>query len=234
MRITSRHLRGFTLIEIILGIVILGIAITGILSVLLAQAEKSVVPVFEAKAAVIADQIISRLSRVAYDENADQNGGICRCGESLVGDIDGGTVSCMVPACTLPANFGPENKETSATSALDFNDFDDFDTTKICKKKSQNNFGCNTHAQYCATEECIIVASFFGSKYFNSDVFAFDQWIKDTKEIDSAYKGFYVKIDVTPQNIAVGGTTIQMKLAKITVISPRGDTYQYSLIKGNY
>lgn len=105
--------QGFTLVEIIVGIVIMAIALVYLSAVLFPQAEKSVTPVMEVKAAELAQTLMNEVLAKSYDENSDHDGSRWRCGET----IDGLTI----PNCSN--TIGAEE----ALRQL-YDDVDDFDT----------------------------------------------------------------------------------------------------------
>ncbi len=108
----SKNIAGFTLIEIIIGIVVLSISLS-IVSTLIAPAEqKSADQIHQVKAAELGQSFLNDISSRAFDEKSDMAGGRVRCGEPLGSN-----------ACTDANNFGPEDGET--TRGL-FNDVDDF------------------------------------------------------------------------------------------------------------
>jgi len=111
--------RGFTLIEFVVGIVLLAIALTGILGLLINQAPQAVDPVQQVRGAQLAQRILSEVLQKSFDEHSDHNGGRFRCGETV------GTPAVTYPPCTASADYGPEGGETRPYA---FNDVDDFDT----------------------------------------------------------------------------------------------------------
>ena len=111
--------RGFTLIEFVVGIVLLAIALTGILGLLINQAPQGVDPVQQVRGAQLAQRILGEVLQKSFDEHSDHNGGRFRCGERV------GTPAVTYPACTPVADYGPDGGETRP---YEFNDVDDFDT----------------------------------------------------------------------------------------------------------
>ena len=111
--------RGFTLIEFVVGIVLLAIALTGILGLLINQAPQGVDPVQQVRAAQLAQRILGEMLEKSFDEHSDHNGGRFRCGETA------GVPAFTYPPCTASADYGPDGGETRPYT---FNDVDDFDT----------------------------------------------------------------------------------------------------------
>ena len=116
----SKNIAGFTLIEIIIGIVVLSISLS-IVSTLIAPAEqKSADQIHQVKAAELGQSFLNDISSRAFDENSDMAGGRVRCGEPLGSN-----------ACTDANKFGPEDgnggrDNNGETTRGLFNDVDDF------------------------------------------------------------------------------------------------------------
>jgi MSHA pilin protein MshD len=104
----SKQMSGFTLIEIIAGVVIMAISMTALTAVLFPLAAGSTDPIFQVRAAELGQSLLNEITGKSYDENTDLNAGI-RCGEP-------GTT------CTASGNLGPDGE---ATASL-FDDVDDY------------------------------------------------------------------------------------------------------------
>lgn len=100
--------RGFTLVEIIVGIVVLAIALTLITSIILPAARQSVTPVYQVRAAELGQAMLNEILSKSFDEQSDRQGGQVRCGEEGVN-------------CTDSSNFGPDNEDRDR-----FDDVDDY------------------------------------------------------------------------------------------------------------
>lgn len=105
--------RGFTLIEIIVGIVVLSISLSIVSALIVPAEQNSADQILQVKAAELGQSFLNDISSRAFDENSDMAGGLVRCGEPNDGSNN----------CTSEANFGPDAGET--TRGL-FNDVDDF------------------------------------------------------------------------------------------------------------
>lgn len=115
---------GFTLLEIIAGIVLLAVVLGPLSALLLHQGQQGTDPVQQVRAAQLAQRIAASILARDYDEQSDHNGSLWRCGETVNG--------ITYASCTAQASYGPDSGET--VPAL-FNDVDDFDTTAICLQK---------------------------------------------------------------------------------------------------
>ena len=127
-----KKVRGFTLIEIIIGIVVLSIALTGGLSLLISQVDAYRDPLIKEKSVQIAKRVVHEIQIRAYDEKSDIGGGIFRCSET-VGGISLGD-------CSAEAEYGTEDPGELMLDTLD--DVDDFDTAKLCQKLS-GSYSCS-------------------------------------------------------------------------------------------
>jgi MSHA pilin protein MshD len=126
--------RGFTLIELVIGIVVLGAAMLVMNTMLISQSKDSLEPLYRLRAAQFGQSIMQTILARAYDENSDHNGGYYRCGEVWGNDtlwydgiswVSGGTATVI--ACSDSDDYGIDSGET-AGEHQDFNDVDDFIT----------------------------------------------------------------------------------------------------------
>ncbi|MEZ9875998.1 prepilin-type N-terminal cleavage/methylation domain-containing protein [Vibrio breoganii] len=114
---------GFTLIESIIAIVILGIALITLTSFLFPQIAQSAKPFYEVRASALANSLMTEILSRNFDENSDHNGGFYRCGEL---DVNGQETSCST---TLGAEEPPSL----------FNDVDDYIGCWYTTPESENN-----------------------------------------------------------------------------------------------
>ena len=105
---------GFTLIETIVGIVVLAIAFSILTSLIYPLANQSAEQVHQVRASELGQSMLNEIIAKAFDENSDMSGGRVRCGE-IIAPISG-------PACTTSNSLGAELNETRAS----FDDVDDF------------------------------------------------------------------------------------------------------------
>lgn len=109
--------RGFTLIELIVGIVVLSISFSLITTLILPLSEKSAEQLHQVRAAELGQSMMNEILAKAFDENSDMAGGLIRCGENS-------TVCSSV--------LGPEDGEDGRPDYGEytrnlFNDVDDYD-----------------------------------------------------------------------------------------------------------
>ena len=206
-----KKVRGFTLIEIIIGIVVLSIALTGGLSLLISQVDAYRDPLIKEKSVQIAKRVVHEIQIRAYDEKSDIGGGIFRCSET-VGGISLGD-------CSAEAEYGTDPGELMLDT---LDDVDDFDTAKLCPKLS-GSYSCSDN-------------NYLPVVYFFSD--AADEAAQ--KKYNDYYAGFLVKIEVVPAKISgdadsakISGDEDSAKKITVTVRQSDGLEIEYSFIKAN-
>ena len=120
---------GFTLLELVLGIVVLAITLSMLLSVLLPQARNRSQPIYQIRAIELAQSMLQEAQSRSFDENSDRQGGGSKyryCGgvNTLLEESSG--------ACTDPNKYGPEGTEPNTDPNYHtpdftlYNDVDDF------------------------------------------------------------------------------------------------------------
>ena len=106
----SRHQRGYTLVELVIGIVVFGVAMVLISTTLFPMFAKSANPHFEARAAALGQAVMNQVLARQFDRHSDPNGSQWRCGEDAEALLAQGIISPNpVPTCTptpLSANEG--------------------------------------------------------------------------------------------------------------------------------
>jgi MSHA pilin protein MshD len=135
---------GFTLIEIIIGIVMLSISLA-IVSSLIAPTEKqSADNLLQIKAAELGQSLLNDISSRAFDHNSDMSGGRLRCGEP-----DEATNPCT-------SSLGPEIGENSRDNYNDVDDFHEYasndDALDNSLGESYSNFEIYVDVQYAGLE----------------------------------------------------------------------------------
>ncbi|MBW8182821.1 type II secretion system protein [Shewanella nanhaiensis] len=110
--------KGFTLIELVVGMVVLSIALVMLASMLFPQADRAAETLHRVRSAELAHSILNEIWGKRYDQNTNANGGVPACGAAARVDLG-------LPAgldCTPSANLGPDTGEVRNT----FNDVDDY------------------------------------------------------------------------------------------------------------
>jgi MSHA pilin protein MshD len=135
--------KGFTLIEIIIGIVMLSISLTIVANLIAPTEEQSADNLLQIKAAELGQSLLKDISSRAFDDNSDMAGGRFRCDEA--GQL----------ACTNV--LGREGAE-AANTRDDYNDVDDFNGYQIADDllnpldNSYNNFTVEVEVRYAGIE----------------------------------------------------------------------------------
>jgi len=121
--------KGFTLIEIIVGMITLSIAFSVLITLIYPLANQSAEQVHQIRAAELAQSTINEILGKAFDQNSDMSGGYFRCGEdqNIDGDINGDEL------CS--STLGSDGIETRAT----FNDVDDYDNVNTIEDSAGNS-----------------------------------------------------------------------------------------------
>lgn len=132
--------QGFTLIEIIVGIVTLGISLVLLTVIIFPQAQRSAEPILQARAAALGQALLDEIMSKPFDENSDRSGGQIRCGEI---DAD---------ECTLPANLSPDSETRDR-----FNDVDDYHQLEVNFPQLENALGDTLAARYSGFEFAVDV-----------------------------------------------------------------------------
>ena len=122
---------GFTLIESIVGIVILGFALSVLVLGVYTSSTKSHQATYQAQAAALGHSIMTDVLSRQFDENSDPNGGQYRCGEN---DDN-------------PCSTGLGKDGTDGLTSVSFNDVDDFigcwGELSICSSNSLPSYQLN-------------------------------------------------------------------------------------------
>ncbi|MBT0082062.1 type II secretion system protein [Vibrio alginolyticus] len=139
---------GMTLIEMIIAIVLMGIAMVAFTSFLVPQIRDSAIPHYQTRAAALGQGFMSQILARGFDENSDFDGGTVRCGENGV-------------SCTDVNKLGVDKKLDGSleTTPSDFNDVDDYigcwstsTTASQCDGTSRGNIsdvlGADSTEQY--------------------------------------------------------------------------------------
>ena len=103
--------RGFTLVEIIIGIVVFSISLTIVANFLVPTAIQSANQIQSIRASELAQSLMNEILAKSFDEQSDRVGGITRC-----------TLNC-----TAPVNLGADLVNFNREERANYNDVDDYD-----------------------------------------------------------------------------------------------------------
>ncbi|WP_127025981.1 type IV pilus modification PilV family protein [Rheinheimera mangrovi] len=132
--------KGFTLIELVVGIVMLSVALLVITKALGPLFQRTADPWHQVRAAELGHSFLNEIMARSFDEMSDKAGGEFRCSHDGV-SYEQGAVNCTVgnppepvacidrtlstPDCGVSSCWGPENDE-DRTQTSTFDDVDDF------------------------------------------------------------------------------------------------------------
>ena len=128
--------RGFTLIELIIGMVVFAVALTLVTTLIFPQAGRSVDPIMQVRATELAATLLREIAAKSYDENGI---GSIRCNDDLNddGDFDDNGES----SCTAAGNLGPDAGESRDATASNFDDVDDYHGLTQSAGQIRNSLG---------------------------------------------------------------------------------------------
>lgn len=139
---------GFTLIEVIVGIVVLAIALTLITAVLGPLSQKSTEPWHQVRAAELGHSFLNEVMARSFDENSDRSGGTYRCDATS----EPGAIACTTPVLNNGQYRFPKDPlgciGASCESRDNFDDVDDFDGFTATGDAITNILGLNLTGLY--------------------------------------------------------------------------------------
>ena len=110
--------QGFTLIESIVAMVVMGIAMTILFSIFFPRVEDSGRPQYIVRASALGQSVMNTILARSFDQNSDPSGGVIRCDDTTTNpDLEDNAPKC------LGSNAGSDSSESIAN---DFNDVDDY------------------------------------------------------------------------------------------------------------
>ncbi len=109
---------GFTLIELIVGIVALSAALLMLTGVLVPQAKRSTDPWFQVRSSELAKSMMNEISARSFDENSSRAGSGLRCDE-----VGANTCIASLPDCTASNNWTEEGSRDLYDDVDDFHCF---------------------------------------------------------------------------------------------------------------
>ncbi|WOT04790.1 type IV pilus modification PilV family protein [Shewanella youngdeokensis] len=118
---------GFTLVELVVGMVVISIAFVMMSSMLFPQADRAADSLHRVRSAELAHSILNEIWGKRYDQNTNANGGVPACGAVAKPLL-------ALPAgasCTAEDDFGPDTISGISEGRNDFNDVDDYDGLNI-------------------------------------------------------------------------------------------------------
>lgn len=103
----SNHQQGYTLVELVIGIVVFGVALVLLSATLFPMFAKSANPHYEARAAALGQAVMNDILARQFDKHADPNGSRWRCDENAEAVIAQGIIAPNpIPSCSSPLSAG--------------------------------------------------------------------------------------------------------------------------------
>jgi MSHA pilin protein MshD len=115
----ANKVSGFTLIELVIGIVVFSIALVLFTSLIVPQAIRSVDPIFQVRASELGQSLMNEITSKSFDEKSDRTGGATLCNATCIGSI----------------NLGPDDSESRTT----FDDVDDYHGLNVSNGDIKNS-----------------------------------------------------------------------------------------------
>lgn len=144
MHICAKKSSGFTLVELVIGIVVFSIAMTMIVAVIMPQAKRGIDPLWQARAITLAESLLNEVNAKAFDENSITLNGRQAC--NVTGN-----------SCTESANLGSDGSEERSN----FDDIDDFNGLSFSaaqiSNSTNNTFSSTTDELFSGFEATIEV-----------------------------------------------------------------------------
>lgn len=137
---SSSPQRGFTLVELIVGIVTLGLTFVILSVIIFPQAQRSAEPVLQSRAAALGQALLEEIMSKGFDHNSDFSGGALRCGET------------GAQPCTDPLLLGPEGEARDR-----FNDVDDYHQLELNFPELADALGTDLASRYSNFEFAVAV-----------------------------------------------------------------------------
>ena len=201
-----RKVRGMTLIEMIIAIVLMGIAMVAFTSFLVPQVRDSATSHYQTRAAALAQSFMSQILARGFDQWSDFDGGLVRCGEPKDNPHPNNPLNLCSSSLGVDTLYGEELSNPSS-----FNDVDDY-------------MGC----WYSEGTESSCAEKYSGKHYQLKNVLG--------NAMQSDYKNFRVEVDVNyvEENGSASTDISDYKRVTMTIYAGQAQSFKLSAIKGNY
>lgn len=115
---------GFTLIELITGMVVLAIALTLLVGAFLPMLRQQSQPIYQVRAAELGQSLLDEVMSRSFDEKSDRTGTTVNQKYLYCGAIDSSNSGVEVSTGSCSSSLGPDGGETYTN----FDDVDDYNT----------------------------------------------------------------------------------------------------------
>ena len=122
MRVSRRISCGFTLLELVAGIALFAVVLLLITGAFLPMVNKQAQPIYQIRAAELAQSMLQEALARSYDENADRSGQTVAGKYQYCGSIDTANNATESSSGNCSATLGADSGETYSS----FDDVDDF------------------------------------------------------------------------------------------------------------
>ena len=122
MRANLRRACGFTLLELVAGIALLAVVLLLITGAFLPMINKQAQPIYQIRAAELAQSMLQEDLARSYDENSDRSGQTVAGKYQYCGSIDPANIAVESSSGNCSTTLGSESGETYTS----FDDIDDF------------------------------------------------------------------------------------------------------------
>lgn len=210
----NKQSAGFTLIEMIVGIVVLAIALVVITGALGPLYKRSSDPWHQVRAAELGQSFLNEIMARAFDEASDKAGGEYRCDAQVGAEPEPGATPC--------------NNSLLLSS----------DPVLACSEQlsCEDTGGCSAwreEAERASFDDVDDFHAYVGTGADIANVLGSDD---PDAALASYYQSYKVCVDVRYAGIELSATTSERKAKKITVsiVTPSGEEVNFSAYKGNW
>ncbi len=144
MPASYRRLSGFTLIELVTGIVLFAVAMTLIVGVILPMTRKQAQPIYQVRAAELGQAMLQEVLSRSFDENSDRSGTTTAGKYRYCGVIDAMNTTTEYSTGNCSSSLGADSGESSYTQYDDVDDFNAFCNTPVSGSVLAGWQGLNT------------------------------------------------------------------------------------------
>lgn len=199
-----RH-KGFTLIETIVGMVVLAISFSVLTTLIYPVAQQSADQLHQVKAAELAQSVLNEIQNKAFDDKSDMAGGRVRCGEN--------TITC---SSKMGPEDGKDNRPDNKEYTRDlFNDVDDYNGLKYGSLYEKTNIENSQGKAYIEDSEGEEIDLYLGYS------------MRITVCNDASYDGSCPN-DISKVAISTA------KLITVTITTPTNFSMSFSTYRANF